>query len=255
MKRYKKGQGRPTARKSTAPRSAQQARSKKPSAAPPPPALEPMADREAWLLAAAEHLLLWVREEQQRLGIPIRGKLPPAISIGYPLSRAPEILSGHIVDGRTRQMHIYLSPELGTGCHASVYSPHSPQIYSPHVRILDVLLHELVHHALESQSHSGHFRQLAHAMGLEGPMADSYASHTLRRRLGELIEHHIGQCPHRALRRDPTLSISGNKKQRSRQRKYVCSLCGQIIRAGSTHLQALHLCTDGKQGTFVLDES
>lgn len=214
---------------------------------PPAPAKaskrEPVTeDREGWLLAASEHLRGMVRAAQVTLGLPVCKHPMPAVSFGFPPQQRGST-SGSTVDHATGQTHIYISPTLG------VDNPREASLDT--VPVLEALLHEVIHDAVgHEHGHMGPFRSICDHLGTLG-YADSKAGIRLANDLLRLVDRHLGPCPHKVVH-SPAQDAPGHRRQRSRQRKYVCELCGQIIRAGSDHLTATHHCTDGRTGRFAL---
>lgn len=199
-------------------------------------------DREGWLLAASQHLGRTVRAAQVSLGQPLRNRPPPAVSFGYaPGSKTA--LHGSVVDPTTDQTHIYLSPSLGT--------TGPTEAMRKSVEVLAALLHELIHDAVgHEHGHQRYFKTVCDYLGMIG-YADSQPGLRLGADLEKLVVHHLGPCPHKAVA--PGRDAPGHRRQRNRQRKYVCRRCGQIIRSGSDNLVASHHCTNGMIGRFVLD--
>ena len=100
-------------------------------------------------------------------------------------------------------------------------------------RVLDVLLHELVHATLGAGlGHGKEFKQLATACGLTGKMTATVASPELIEQLNAIIEL-IGEYPHAKLNTDNT------KKQTTRLIKCECQECGYITRTSSKWLEGL----------------
>ncbi|AWY06679.1 SprT-like protease [Microbacterium phage Zeta1847] len=95
------------------------------------------------------------------------------------------------------------------------------------VRVLDVLVHELVHAVDDCQSgHKGAFAKLAKAVGLEGKMTATVAGDELKAKL-EAIAAELGAYPHAAI----IPALSGVKKQSTRMLKVECTEgSGYIVR-------------------------
>lgn len=99
----------------------------------------------------------------------------------------------------------------------------SPVLQDP-VRVLDVLMHELVHAVVgNDHGHKGPFRKLAKALGLEGKMTATVAGPKLAETL-KWTAAELGAYPHAEL---STMTVA---KQTTRQLKVVCEDCGCIAR-------------------------
>lgn len=86
------------------------------------------------------------------------------------------------------------------------------------IRILDVLVHELIHVTVGlKEKHGGEFKRLALALGLEGKMTATVASEALRAKL-EVIAQDLGPLPHAPI----TSLDNGRKKQTTRLLKVFC---------------------------------
>lgn len=179
--------------------------------------------REEWLLrAAAEFAAIFgdVGESVPQI----------RVSVGWPGSGRRAVIgecwSGSAATDGVAQ--IFISPTLDDA-----------------VRVLDVLLHEMIHAIDENKSgHRGRFAKIAKAVGLEGPMTATKAGEALQARL-EGVHARLGTYPHAALNRglvlDPTTPggdvpegaprTSGPKKQTTRMLKVSCAEgSGYVVR-------------------------
>ena len=93
------------------------------------------------------------------------------------------------------------------------------------LRVLDVLVHELIHAIDDCQSgHGAPFRRIALAVGLTGKMTATVASPELEEKLKVILEK-LGEYPHAKIQ-------AVKKKQSTRMIKHVCeNECGAIIYA------------------------
>lgn len=141
---------------------------------------KPADTREAWLTRAMKLLAPLFREAKlappektvAAVGWPKRGK---ANTIGQCFAKT------HTEDGTT---YIWLSPVLG----------------EDPARVLDVLLHEMVHAAVGCEcGHKGPFAEAARALGLDGKLTATVASPKLRERLVEMATK-LGPYPHSVMR-------------------------------------------------------
>lgn len=137
-------------------------------------------NREGWLHEAAKSLAPILKEQNavlpERLQIscswPRRGKRN---AIGQCWGKT------HTQDGTT---HVFISPVLG----------------EDPTRVLDVLLHELIHAACGVEcGHRGQFAKVAKAVGLTGKMTATVATDGLRDKL-VAIATPLGPYPHSVIR-------------------------------------------------------
>jgi len=109
-----------------------------------------------------------------------------------------------------------------------------PTIFREPARVLDVLLHEMIHAACPNDGHRGKFPKLAKRVGLTGKMTATVAGPELKATLEGFLADRLPPMPNG----HGDLS-SQRKKQSTRMRKYVCPACGQIIRAATDCLNAV----------------
>ena len=155
--------------------------------------------REAWLTEAIEMLAPFFIE---RTGIEEMPKV--RVSVGWPggSGRKNSVIGqcwapGAAADGVAQ---VFISPVLADAG-----------------RVLDVLVHELIHAIDENQSgHRGRFRKMALAMGLEGKMTATVAGDELKQDLA-VIAAMLGEYPHAALKH------SDAKKQSTRMLNVECA--------------------------------
>lgn len=97
----------------------------------------------------------------------------------------------------------------------TVYVTVSPTLEDP-LRVLDVLLHELVHAALgDGKGHGAEFKALALAVGLEGKMRATVAGEVLQAELKTLLAK-LGDYPHTVM-----ASVTAQKKTGSKEKTIV----------------------------------
>lgn len=172
--------------------------------------------REAWLGQAVTKMHPWFRAQDVEL---------PAVrvSIGWPGGRGNKqgVIgqcwgSAAVKDGRPA---IFISPAL---------SEDDP------ARILDVLVHELVHAA----GHHGHrsgFARLARSLGLVAPWTATSASSDLSDRLVKMAAK-LGPFGHASVNAGQGLAGSGPARppvQSTRMLKLSCEECGYTLRTTS----------------------
>lgn len=164
-------------------------------------------DREAWLIECGEMIMNdFLDTAAEEHGLP----RPP---VKYSVSFAPNTRIG--------------SKRLGTCSARSVSkSGHNEIFISPEldgsqsVRILDVLVHELIHAYDDIQNgHKGRFKAIALAVGLEGKMTATTANEALTEILTGYVDL-LGPIPHAELNYSQMI-----KKQTSRHIKVECTEC------------------------------
>jgi hypothetical protein len=160
-------------------------------------------NREEWLLKATEILGKKIEDNG--------GKLPEVrVSVGFPKA-----------SGRNS------NSVIGQCFNGVATADGRPQIFIHPVlddskRVLDVLLHELIHASLPlGAGHGVTFKRLAVACGLTGKMTATTATPELNAELAQLVEE-LGDYPH------AKLDASNAKKQGTRMLKCECPDCGYI---------------------------
>lgn len=170
------------------------------------------ATRERWLVRGAEELGVILKKAA---GV----DAPPShVSVGFP--KGPhgrgraigQCWNGALSeDGRA---HLFVSPELGAP-----------------TRVLDVLLHEVIHAAVGTEcGHRGAFAKAARAVGLVRPWTATTAGPELQARL-EAVAARLGAYPH------SVLAVLSKPRPGSRLRLFECE-CGVKVRAGRDELRA-----------------
>jgi len=162
--------------------------------------------REAWLLEAVQQMAVWFPE----------GGLPKLqVSVGVQSGASTLATCFYPVED---VCNIFVSPAL------------KPEEAT---RLLDVLLHELVHahgHVAGFNGHGKEFGAVARDLGLTGKNTATVASEELIERL-QPIAQHLGEFPHKPMDLAETgLGPSGKPKQTTRQRKSQCPSCGYTAR-------------------------
>ena len=167
-----------------------------------------MSNRETWLLSASEILGEWIAETG--------AERPSArVSVGYPTTGARSKVIGQCcyasADGVAQ---VFIHPTLDESA-----------------RVLDVLLHELIHASLGAgHGHGKAFKRVAEGVGLTGLMTATVAGEDLRERLNEVVQA-LGEYPH------AKLDTSGTKKQTTRLIKCECEECGYVARTSMKWLE------------------
>lgn len=146
--------------------------------------------REEWLMLAVSRFA----PKFEALGLPL-----PAVrvSVGFPGGRGDRsnVIGQcfHSMAAKDGHFHIFVSPTLDDA-----------------PRVLDVLLHELVHAADGNESgHKGRFAQTAKALGLAGKMTATVAGEDLAAELRTLVAEDLGEYPHGALNPDGRIIKTG----------------------------------------------
>lgn len=168
-------------------------------------------NREEWLMKAIEKLGKKIESNGATM-VEVR------VSVGFPKASGRD--SNKVIgqcfngiasdDGRPQ---IFISPILDDSA-----------------RVLDVLLHELIHAVLPlGAGHGAPFKRLAVACGLTGQMTATVASDELKAELTDIIAE-LGEYPH------ARLDVSGVKKQGTRLIKCYCPECGYTVRTSQKWL-------------------
>lgn len=131
--------------------------------------------REGWLNAALPHVKAIIEQH----GWKVPGNLQ--LSVGWPKGSGEAIgqcySKGAAHDGKT--WNIFIAPDLTDAS-----------------RVLDVLLHELIHATVGlDEKHGGQFKKLAKACGLTGKMTATVAGEQLQAELTQIAEA-LGPYPH-----------------------------------------------------------
>jgi hypothetical protein len=172
--------------------------------------------REEWLLKGSEFLAALI---EAKAGI----KVPSfCVSVGFPKGTS----------GRRKAIGQCWSTEVAEDGKAHIFV--SPELGEP-TRVLDVLLHEMIHAGTPKAKHSGAFIAACKAVGLVRPWTATTASQELQVKLEEIVTS-IGPFPHGALK--PTeLPRKG-----STLKLYQCE-CGVKVRIGKSEFDATcNLC-------------
>jgi hypothetical protein len=98
------------------------------------------------------------------------------------------------------------------------------------LRVIDILIHELIHACYPLAGHKGDFRKAAKHLMLSGKMTSTIATDKLNQWTQENIIDVIGKYPH------ATVSDS-KKKQSTRLIKCACNSCGFTIRVSRKWLE------------------
>lgn len=165
--------------------------------------------REEWLEQACRVLSVdvWAKADAGAIS-------PVRVSVGFPIIGARP--SKHMRIGEC-----WYGPSTADGI---------PQIFvhptvSDGIAVLAVLLHELIHACLGSVcGHRGRFKQVATALGLEGPMRATVPGDALHTWFESMLLR-LGAYPHSKL--DP---MAGRKVQKTYLLKATCEKCSYTIR-------------------------
>jgi hypothetical protein len=199
--------------------------------APSDPQATLRTTREFWLEQAIDSF----RPRFIEVGFALADRYHVSVGFGYGAKRENAKLEGQSWS-RTASAddigHIFISPEIGDTS-----------------EVLRVLLHELIHHALDSDEgirdgHKGDFAEIATRFGFTGPMTETPASPTLQAEFFVIAEV-LGGYPHGALevaraavrtRSDIPVTVggprvhTGPKTQTNRHIKCECPCCGYAVR-------------------------
>ena len=167
------------------------------------------SNREAWLMKAADLLLGRVLDAggekpttlRVSCGWPSRSALKTASSTRRTLGQA-----WHSSASEDQAREVFISPALAEEC-----------------RVLDVLLHELIHACLPADAgHGPAFQKIMREVGLAGKPTATVASDELLDEL-RVMAHELGRYPHEKLDLEP-----GPRKP-GRMVKGYCPDCGTIL--------------------------
>jgi hypothetical protein len=151
---------------------------------------------------------------------------PTFASLGHPLPERIRVSCGwpsrSALSGKAKRIGEAWSHRCSAdGAHETFLSP----VLADPIDVGATLVHELVHHAVGVEAgHKGHFRKVAIAVGLTGPMRSTSAGPALRDRLHALAGE-LGAYPHAALN-----GGAGRRKQGTRMLKVTCADCGCLVR-------------------------
>lgn len=192
--------------------------------------------REQWLLEAVEQFKPWFEEQEAPL---------PKIQVSLGVQPRTNTLAMCYGDTK-REAHdedytanIFVTPSV------------APE---ESTRLLDIVLHEMVHAANFFVGDSGHgkeFGAIARPLGLTGKMTATVASDELKERLAPIAEH-LGAFPHDVLDLAGSgLGPDGKPKQTTRQLKSLCLGCGYTARVSKKWLSiAAPLCPNPACGSY-----
>lgn len=173
-----------------------------------------MQNREAWLQAAVTKFAPMF--EALNIDLP-----PVRVSVGWPKGRPPK--GGKILG----QCWKTVTSSDGV---SSIFI--SPLVAEP-TRVLDILLHELVHASDDGESkHRGHFKKTAQQLGLVEPWTATTAGEQLAPLLVDLAKA-LGPYPHAAMVEAEVAA----KKQTTRMIKVECDDCGYTLRTTKKWLE------------------
>jgi hypothetical protein len=163
--------------------------------------------REAWLNAAADRLNDLIAEKTD-----LKPSSRVLVSAGWPRRDKGGKVIGQCYPSKTSMgvNHVFISPTQS----------------SP-TRVLDILLHELVHAADDCQNqHKGPFTRAIRALGLEGKPTATTAGKDLTVTLKGIVKD-LGPYPHTVLTPG---DYGPAKPQTTRMLKVECPECGCVIR-------------------------
>lgn len=174
--------------------------------------------REEWLVEAIRLLTPLFAAVEDAPAMP-----PVRISVGWPGGRGKK---GNVIG------QAWAKSAASDGVAQVFVSP----VLDDAVRVLDVVVHELVHVVDENlNGHRGRFAKIAKALGLEGKMTATVAGEELKGKLAEIHEA-LGEYPHAALAATAE-GADGPKKQGTRMLKVECAEgSGYIVRMTRTWL-------------------
>ena len=164
------------------------------------------------------HRIIWLENAYRELRNGLIPEAPERINItfGFPAighMRSKNKTIGEHWSGFSNGNFISLHPLLG----------------KDPIKLLEVLLHEMIHSAYPLDGHRGNFPKVARRVGLIGKMTSTFSSPELLKRLNGLNKE-LGPFP------NGHGDLSRVSKQRVRLIKLVCK-CPRIIRASRTEIE------------------
>lgn len=206
----------------------------------------PTVTREAWLHAAIDVL----RPRFDEIAMPLPDKVHVSVGFGYGAKRESAKVLGQCWarsasdDGVN---HLFISPEVNDTA-----------------RVLDILIHELIHAADDCRNgHKGPFAHAAKALGLQGKMTETTAGVVLAAET-TAIAATLGEYAHAALHTAPVPTVpgepdpagpgtpthSGPGTQTTRLIKVECAHCGYTVRTTAKWLALGNpRCPEGEEMT------
>ncbi len=180
--------------------------------------------------AMNSHRIAWLEQAYQLLRSELLPETPVRITIvfGFPSRGSRDSRNKRI--GEYAHQFMQGFPELPEN--SGLISLH-PTIFNDPSRVLEVLLHEMIHAACPNDGHRGAFPRIAKRVGLTGRMTATVAGPELKTKLDGFLADRLPPMPPGYGDLAPV-----RKKQSTRMRKYVCPECGQIIRAATDELYA-----------------
>lgn len=162
-----------------------------------------MSTREEWLLKAVDELRSGLFQRNNATVPLVR------VSVGFPGGSSRHTAIGQYWHSRAVQDRI---PQIFV----------SPILEDPQ-KVLDVLVHELIHAVHPNAGHRGDFKRLALKVGLTGRMTHTTSGPELKQYLRQLAQF-LGKYP------NSKINLSGRKKQPTRLCKVECDSCGYVCR-------------------------
>ena len=169
---------------------------------------ENINNREQWLLSATDELKALFKQAGETVPNDVK------VSCGFPL--------GFRAGSKHQAIGVcHPRSHSESGVNEIFINPNQDDS----LRVLDVLVHELIHAIDDCQSgHGAPFRRIALAVGLTGKMTATVASPELEEKLKVILEK-LGEYPHAKIQ-------AVKKKQSTRMIKHVSENdCGAIIYA------------------------
>lgn len=176
--------------------------------------------REEWLNKAMEHLIDSVF---QGINVPNNIK----VSCGFAGVGKPKKMAGF----KVHVLGVCCPSELSTGGFTEIFID---PILDESSRVLDVLVHEMIHAILGSgKGHGKEFKKIALSVGLEGKMTSTVASEALKEKLDKIVEQ-IGEYPHKAYQLIPDEKES-DPEEKEKPDKIINLRCQQDKILVKTH--------------------
>lgn len=168
----------------------------------------PPIEEDTWLGQAFQKLRPVV---EARTGLPVPEKA--RVSLGWPMQKSSgtDTIGQHWSGAKDAVPQIYISPQLGDA-----------------TRVLDVLVHEMVHSALPAgTSHKKPFAEAASKVGLEGPAKETFAGPALKVVLADIADE-LGVYPHSPIDPPKKKTRTTTRETEPNTVKFACIDCVSV---------------------------
>jgi hypothetical protein len=177
--------------------------------------------REEWLNKAKEILI-----DSVFSGIDVPENIK--VSCGFAGVGKPKKMAGF----KVHVLGVCCPSEFSTGGFTEIFID---PVLDESSRVLDVLVHEMIHAILGSgKGHGKEFKKIALSVGLEGKMTSTVAGENLKVKLDNIVEE-IGEYPHKAYQLINPDSKKEDEEEKEKPDKIVNLRCLQDKILVKTH--------------------